>query len=253
MVCEPLELWGKYIEKKGPDLKEQLAIHYSPLVHRIANKVISALPDHFVKEDLYSYGVLGLLEAIDRFNPQLGVAFPAFAVKRIKGAIIDGVRKEDWVPTSIRRKAKLIEEAYLKLELELKRCATDHEIAEELNISVEELNQWLKSVRFITIISLDECLDEDGSVLIRDSIPDRDSPNPQQLYEENELKELLVQAVNELPDKERQVVSLFYYHDLTNKEIAEVLQLSDSRISQLHSKAVLRLRGRLARTKKNYI
>lgn len=254
MTEEPLHLWKSYSAKKDPQIKEQLLLHYLPLVQRTANKIAGYLPGHVSKEDLYSYGVLGLLDALDRYNYQLGISFPAFSAKRIKGAMIDGIRKEDWVPVSVRRKAKLIEDAYCILEAKLGRFARDEEIAAQLGLTIGELNEWMKSIQYILVLSLDEPLADQGDVseggVLRDGIPDWSSPNPAGQLEEREIKRLLALAVQELPEKERQVISLYYYHELSNKEIAQVMELSESRISQLHAKAVFRLRGKMSRVKK---
>lgn len=249
MAAEPYELWKNYLLEKSPELKEQLIIRYVPLVQRIAAKISGQLPAHCIKDDLYSYGIFGLLETIDRYNPELGIPFSSFASKRIKGAILDGLRKEDWVPVNVRKKAKLIEQAYRKLEA-LQGNVRDEEVAAELGISVEEFRNWLSNIQYITIISLDEPLAEDEGSLLKVGVLDETSPDPARQSEEQEIKKLLAKAVGELPEKEKTVISLYYYHDLANKEIAQVMELSDSRVSQLHTKAILRLRGKLARMKK---
>ena len=250
MTTEPLELWNAYIVSKSPELKEKLILHYIPLVERAAAKAAGSLPEHLSKDDLVGYGVFGLFEAVDRYNPEQGIPFPHFAVKRIKGAIIDGIRKEDWVPVTIRKRARLLEQAYRKIEEICGRNAEDEEVAAELKISVEELTEWLKNSQYITIISLDEPLSEDSAILLKDNLADVNSPDPVKTIEKNEIKAYLAKAIGELPDKERTVISLFYYNDLANKEIARVLGLSDSRVSQLHTKAIFRLRGKLSRLKK---
>jgi len=252
MSAEAKELWEKYAAQKSPEVKEELILHYVPLVRKIANKTIHNLPGNYSREDLYTYGVFGLIEAVDRFDPYLGYPFETFAIKRIKGAIIDGIRKEDWIPWGIRKKARLVEQAYHKLESVLQRSATDEEVARELNISLEEYNNWLKNIRFVSVVSLDEPLLDSESGLLIDCVPNDLSPNPVQLSEEKEIKKILAKAVEELPEKEKLVISLFYYHDLSNKEIAQVMEISDSRVSQLHTKAVFRLRGKLARMKKAF-
>lgn len=251
MLEESGELWKDYATQQSPTVKEELIGRNIILVQKIANKMASSLPSHIARDDLYSYGVFGLLEAMDRYNPELGIPFSAFAVKRIKGAIIDGIRKEDWVPVSVRKKAKLLEQSYRKIEGDLERNATDQEVAHNLGITVQELNNWLLSIQYITVLSLDEPLGQGEENSLRDTVTDYHSPNPAQLSETKEVKETLVKAVNDLPDKEKLVITLFYYEDMTNKEIAEVLELSVSRISQLHTKAIFRLRGKLSRFKKN--
>lgn len=247
---EAYNLWQEYYLKRDLAIKDELIIHYISLVQKIAKKMAYSLPTHMDKEDLYSHGIFGLLEAIDRYNPNLGIPFTGFAVKRIKGAMIDGIRKEDWLPVSVRKKAKLIEQAYQRLEMQLGRNATDEEIAMELKISLEELSQWLKTVQIITILSLDETLSEEEDFYLKDNLPNPESPNPVDITEEKEIKAILGKTLAELPEKEKLVISLFYFHDLSNKEIASVLELSESRISQLHTKAIFRMRGKLARIKK---
>lgn len=253
MKSEPYELWLNYVNEKSPALKEQLILHYVTLVQKIANKVSYYLPSHLTKEDLFSYGIFGLLEAIDRYDPKQGIPFPVCAGKRIKGAIIDGVRKEDWIPVNIRRQARLLEQAYQKLEMKLARNASDEEVAAELNITPEEMERWLKNTHLFTIISLDEPVTEGQEISLKDNVTDNVSPNPVQIAENNEIKMILAKAVEELPEKEKLVISLFYYHDLNNKEIARVLELSDARVSQIHTKAIFRLRGKLSRMKKTLL
>ena len=250
MTTELHELWKDYIVSKSPELKERLILHYIPLVERAAAKAACSLPEHLSKDDLVGYGVFGLFEAVDRFNPEQGVPFPCFAIKRIKGAMIDGIRKEDWVPVTVRKKARMLDQAYRKFEEIHRRNADDEEIAAALNITVDELMQWLKNVQYISIISLDEPLSENNALLLRDNLTDASSPDPVRAMEKKEIKAFLAKAIGELPEKEKTVISLFYYNDLANKEIASVLDLSESRVSQLHTKAIFRLRGKLSRLKK---
>jgi len=245
------EIWKNYASSKSPELKEQIVLEHIYLVQRIANKVAAYLPPHISRDDLNSNGIFGLLEAVERYNPDWGVPFPAFASKRIRGAIIDALRREDWIPAALRKKAKLVEDAYYSLESTLGRNASDEEIANYLDITPGELQEWLKNIQFISIISLDEPLNDGEEGVFRDQVTDPSSPNPAVISEANDLKKILAKAVSELPEKERTVISLFYYNDLSNKEIAQVMELSDSRISQLHTKAIFRLRGKLSRQKKN--
>ncbi len=246
------KIWKEYRKTKSPELQEKLVLEYLTLVQKVVLKMASFLPPHISRDDLYGYGILGLLEAVERYDVDLGIPFPAYAQKRIKGAIIDALRKEDWVPTSLRKKAKIVEEAYFTLESELGRSATDEEIAGYLHISLPELGEWLKEIQFISIISLEEPLTEGETSSYAEQLTDKNSPNPETVSEEKEIKEILARAVGELPEKERTVISLFYYNYLSNKEIAQVMNLSDSRISQLHTKAIFRLRGKLSRQKKDF-
>jgi len=244
------ELWQEYIKNKNPVVKEKLVLEYISLVKNIANKISFYVPGGISKDDLYGYGIFGLLEAVERFNPEMGIPFSGYAVKRIKGAIIDGLRKEDWVPAGVRKKAKLISQSYQRVEMSLLRSATDEEIALDLNISLQEFYLWLKQLQYVTLLSLDEPFND--TACKQENVFDRCSPDPQAAVEAKEIKTLLAEAVDGLPEKEKTVVTLFYYEELTNKEIAGVLKLSDSRVSQLHTKAIFRLRGRLARNRKNH-
>lgn len=250
MAGEPDKLWKDFIEQRKLETKEKLILHYVSLVKKIACKISYQLPSHFLKEDLFSYGVFGLIEAIERYNPSYGIPFQNYAAKRIKGSIVDGIRKEDWVPVTTRKKARLIEQAYLKLESSENNNINDEAVAAELKISVDEFRSWLSNIQYITVISLDEPISEDEHSPVKDIIKDQWTPNPAASVEEKEIKKLLAKAIGDLPEKERTVVSLYYYNDLSNKEIAQVMELSDSRISQLHTKAIFRLRGKLARLKK---
>lgn len=237
--------------QKSPTMKEKLVLENIGLVQRIANKIAGSMPSHITADDIYSYGIFGLLEAVERYNPEYGIPFNNFASIRIKGAIIDGIRKDDWVPNTVRKKAKMIEEAYLNLESTSSGLVTDERVAKYLGISLEELRQWYASIQYITLISLDEPISEGENYTLLDNVHNQTSSNPEKTSEQNELKDMLVKAVGDLPDKERLVVTLYYYEDLSNKEIAKIMNLSDSRISQLHTKAILRMRGKLARLKKH--
>jgi RNA polymerase sigma factor for flagellar operon FliA len=250
---EPQTLWKEYFITKDPQLKEKLIKHYVFLVRQIVGKMSSSLPLHIEKDDLTSYGIFGLLEAIERFNPNLGVPFAGFAYKRIRGAIIDGIRKEDWLPISVRQRAKQVEQAYEKIEKELGRSATDDEIAAELGINENELGEWLKAVQIVTILSLDQSFGEDEGFFLKNNLWDENSPNPLQMVLDYETKQILVRLIDKLPEKEKLVISLYYYSDLSNKEIAEIMNLSPSRISQLHTKAIFRLRGKLVQLKNSKV
>lgn len=247
MSVEPYELWKKYKSTRNPEIKEEIILHYINLVQKAAAKAAAYLPTHVSKEDLQSHGIFGLLEAIDRYDHEQGVPFSIFAIKRIKGSIIDALRREDWVPSSIRKKMRLVEQAYQKLEAELGRSANDHEVAAELGISLADFYDWLKNIQFISILSLEDTFSVGEDGLIGLQIADEKSPDPQNILEKNTIQEIITKAVKELPEKEKTVISLFYYNDLSNKEVARVMELSDSRVSQLHTKAIFRLRGKLSR------
>jgi RNA polymerase sigma factor for flagellar operon FliA len=240
-------LWEKFLKEGDLLSKEALIIEYIPLVQKISNQMAGHFPAHIAKDDLYGYGIFGLLESIDRYDPDLGVPFSFFAGKRIKGAMIDGLRKEDWIPTALRKRAKQIENAFRTVEMESGGAAEDHQVAAALDMSEEELHSWLSKMQFLHLLSLDEPLPGDEELYIKDNLRDPKSPDPVDKVQDDEIKSLLADAIEDLPEKEKLIVSLFYFEDLSNKEIAHVMELSESRISQLHSKAVFRLRNKLNR------
>jgi len=243
------------IDYKGdgtPDARERLILHYSPLVKFVAGRVAAGLPQNIEQADLVSYGIFGLIDAIDKFDPARGFKFETYAISRIKGAIIDELRSIDWVPRSIRAKARAIERAYSKLENELRRSPGDSEVAAELGVSEEELNTTLSQISFVGLVALDELLaagnssgDKGGSATVGDTIADR-AHDPVEAFETDEMKHLLADAINRMPDRERLVLTLYYYEGLTLAEIGSVLGVTESRVCQIHTKAILQLRARLA-------
>lgn len=188
MAEEPDKLWKDFIDQRRLEVKEELILHYISLVQKIAHKISYQLPSHYSKDDLFSYGIFGLIEAVERYNPALGIPFKNYAAKRIKGSIVDGIRKEDWVPVTTRKKAKLIEQAYQKLENEQGKNISDEAVATELNISVEEFRGWLNNIQYISIISLDEPIAEDENSLIKDIITDQYTQNPAVSIEEQDFE-----------------------------------------------------------------
>jgi RNA polymerase sigma factor for flagellar operon FliA len=245
------ELWGDYKSDGTHDARERLILHYSPLVKFVAGRVAAGLPQNIEQSDLVSYGIFGLIDAIDKFDPGRGFKFETYAISRIKGAIIDELRSIDWVPRSIRAKARAVERAYSKLENELRRSPDDHEVAAELGMDDEELNQVLSQVSFTGLVALDELLGRQqngeggaGSTL-GDTIADRGN-GPVEAFETDEMKHLLADAINRMPDRERLVLTLYYYEALTLAEIGQVLNVTESRVCQIHTKAILQLRSRLA-------
>ncbi|MCL2417874.1 MAG: FliA/WhiG family RNA polymerase sigma factor, partial [Conexibacteraceae bacterium] len=222
---------------------------YSPLVKYVAGRVRSGLPGHVEEADLISYGLGGLMSAIDRFDLDREIKFETYAITRIRGAIIDELRRLDWVPRSVRARARDIERANQKLEARLQRAPTDEELAAELEISVEEFNAALLQISNSAVIALDELWaardhDSDG-VSVIETMPDRNAPDPAQIAVQHELRHRLADAIAALPDREKLVIALYYYEDLTLREAGEVLGVTESRVSQLHTKAVLRLRSKL--------
>ncbi|MBT9258499.1 MAG: FliA/WhiG family RNA polymerase sigma factor [Clostridiales bacterium] len=246
------DLWEAYKGWQDEEAYEKLVERYLPLVKYVAGRLAMGLPAHVDMEDLYSYGVFGLLDALRKYDPSRGVKFETYAFTRIRGAILDGLRELDWVPSSLRQKARRLEQAYGALEARLGRPAEDREVAEALGMDEEALQQLLVDISRVTVASLDDAAwnrDEEGEgdLPLRDMVADDRAADP---FEEAYLRErqaLLAQAIDRLPEKERLVIALYYYEGLTVTEIARVMKLSVSRVSQLHSKAVLRLRGRLSR------
>ncbi len=225
-------------------------VAYSPLVKYVAGRMGSGLPAHVEEPDLISYGLGGLINAIERFDPDREIKFETYAITRIRGAVIDELRTLDWVPRSVRARARDLEKANTKLQARLQRAPSDEEMAAELQISVDELQDTLLQISNSTIVALDELWSvSDGNgdrVSLLDTLPDRGAPDPQTLVDQAALRERISDAVAALPEREKLVISLYYYENLTLREIGEVLGVSESRVSQLHTKAVLWLRSRLA-------
>jgi RNA polymerase sigma factor for flagellar operon FliA len=249
------DLWREYKRTSDSKIREKLITAYAPLVKYIAGRISMATPPNVEFEDLVSYGILGLIDAIEKYDPKMGSKFKTYATLRIKGAIYDELRLLDWVPRSVRQKAKEIGEAYTTLEKKLGRPATDEEVAESLNISTEELNQMTLEVSGTSIVSLDDVKhigSDSDEVTVLDTVESQVVPGPEARLEREEMKQLLVEAINKLPQREREVIALYYYEELTLKEIGEVLGVTESRISQLHTKAIMRLRGYLSRSRSHF-
>ena len=244
------EVWSRYKKTGDEKAREQLVLAYSPLVKFVAGRMSSGLPAHIEESDLISYGLLGLIGAIERFDPDREIKFETFAVSRIKGSIIDELRAMDWVPRSVRARARHIERAIAELEAKLHRAPTDEEIAQKLGITDEELEDSLTEISRSSIAALDELWTISSSggdqVALIDTIEDTQGPEPQSALAQTELKEALGEAIARLPEREKLVVTLYYYEELTLREIGEVLGVTESRVSQLHTKAILRLKARLA-------
>jgi len=242
-------LWAQYTKTRSRELRDQLIVLYSPLVKYVAGRVAVGLPQHVEASDLVSYGIIGLIDAIDRFDPVRQVKFETYAIPRIKGAIIDELRAIDWVPRSVRAKARAVEQAYSALEAALLRTPTDAEVAAELGISEDELQEILRQISFVGVAALDEVFmvggDRSERTTLGDTIADG-SAGPVALFEDKEAKEILVNAIGQLGERERTVLSLYYYEGLTLAEIGEILGVTESRVCQIHTKAVLQLRARLS-------
>ena len=242
-------LWRKYKEEDDARSRERLVLAYSPLVKYVAGRMSSGLPAHVEEADLISYGLLGLISAIERFDPDREIRFETFAITRIKGSIIDELRSLDWVPRSVRARAREIERTNAKLENKLHRAPTDSEMAEALETTVEEFQESLVRISNSSVVALDELWTVSDSSATRSRCSTRSrTPTrsiPRRRWTLTEMKDRLADAIARLPEREKLVVALYYYENLTLREIGEVLGVTESRVSQLHTKAVLRLKSRL--------
>ena len=247
---ETQSLWLEYRRTGDQRLRDRLVLTYAPLVKYVAGRLGSGLPAHVDEGDLVSYGLLGLMGAIERYDPERDVKFETYAISRIKGSIIDELRAMDWVPRSVRSRARDIERAIAELEAKLGRAPTDEEISVKLGISEDELEESLSEISRSSIAALDELWTVSGSggdqVALIDTIEDTTGPEPQSELAATELKEALGEAIARLPEREKLVVTLYYYEELTLREIGEVLGVTESRVSQLHTKAILRLKAHLS-------
>ncbi len=243
-------LWEQFKDTAEPALRERLILHYSPLVKYVAGRVGVGLPPNIEQADLVSYGIFGLIDAIERFDLERAIKFETYAISRIRGAIIDELRAIDWIPRSVRYKAREIERAYARLEGDLHRTPTEAEVAEEMGISLGELHQIFSQVSFVNVVALDELLNVGGEkgdkLSLVDTLEDTKAEDPVAAFESEETKYLLAKAINQLPEREKIVVTLYYYEGLTLAEIGQVLGVTESRICQMHTKAVLQLRTKLA-------
>jgi RNA polymerase sigma factor FliA len=248
-VDETQALWLDYRESRDQALRNRLILTYAPLVKYVAGRLGSGLPAHVDEADLASYGLLGLIGAIERYDPRRDVKFETYAIARIKGAIIDELRAMDWVPRSVRSRAREIERGMAELESKLGRAPSDEELAAKLGISEDELEESLSDIARSSIAALDELWTVSGSggdqIALIDTIEDESAPDPQSTLSQTELKEAIADAMARLPEREKLVVTLYYYEELTLREIGEVLGVTESRVSQLHTKAVLRLKSHL--------
>ncbi len=250
-------IWERYKHHRDPKAREQLILEYAGLVKYVAGRMAISLPSSVHQDDLISYGIFGLIDAIEKFDMDRNIKFETYAVARIRGAIWDGLRSMDWVPYSVRHKAKELEQTYARLEHQLGRAATDDEICEAMNLTRQQFAQLLTETSYLSFLSLDDLwtLDKNGgnSVRVIDTIQDQSAPDPVTMVMFEEQKKILTDAINKLPEREKLVIALYYYEGLTLKEIGKVLGVSESRVSQMHTKAIMRLRGRLSRIKKKVL
>ena len=243
-------LWEKFKATGDASTRERLILHYSPLVKYVAGRVGVGLPPNIEQADLVSYGIFGLIDAIEKFDITRAIKFETYAISRIRGAIIDELRAIDWIPRSVRYKAREVERAYAALEGELHRTPTEPEVAERLGMTLEELHQVFSQVSYVNVVALDELLTVGGEkgdkLSLVDTLEDTKAEDPVAAFETEETKFLLARAINQLPEREKIVVTLYYYEGLTLAEIGRVLGVTESRICQMHTKAVLQLRAKMS-------
>ncbi len=248
------ELWINYKKTGSLEIREKLTLQYIPLVKYIVNKIIKTLPKNIEYEDMVEYGIIGLLDAVEKFDITKDINFKTYAVIRIRGAIYDELRVMDMLPRSLRTLSKNIENAYIEIEKKNGKSATDEEVAAYLNIDIKELDEIYSKVNVANISSLNDILhnNEDGKTTVADIIEDKKNENPQKKIKKKEIKKELLKILKELNEKEKMVISLYYYDEITLKEIGKAMDISESRVSQIHSKAVLKLRAKLAKSFINY-
>jgi len=241
-------LWQNYSKTKDPAIRDEIVRRYAFLVKSVVGKMAAGLSKNVEFDDLLSYGTMGLLDAIEKFDPKRKLKFSTYAMTRIRGHIFDELRNIDWIPRSVRQKYKNIELVYSELQNKLNKQPEDEEMAKELGVSVEEYHKMLVEISSTAVFSLNDFKfigDDDDEVPVIDTVEGHKNLKPDQISQRDELKKVITEAIEELPEKEKQIVVLYYYEELTLKEIGEILELTESRVSQLHGKAMLRLRARL--------
>lgn len=240
-------LWERYRDTGDEGVRERLILHYAPLVKYVAGRVAVGLPDTIEHADLVSYGIFGLIDALDKFEVERGYKFETYAVTRIKGAIIDELRSVDWVPRSVRTKAKTIDRAMQRLEAKLKRTPTDEELAEEMDVTPEQLADMYSQVSMTSLVALDATFDvgEGDRITLVDTLEDNRMPMPEESFDRVEMRRLLGEVVERLSERERTVIALYYYEGLTLAQIGDILGVTESRVCQIHTKTMLSLRAKL--------
>lgn len=241
--AERKKLWDRYQKTKLPELREQLILEYANVVNLVAGRLSMYLGYTVEYDDLVGYGIFGLIDAIDKYDADKNVKFETYASLRIRGSILDQIRKMDWIPRTLRQKQKRMEAAAAKLEADYGRPASDDEVANELGISRDEYEGWRSEAEFTNMVSLDDYL-EQGSEGRMEGLSAQ-FPQPENVIQKQELKEMLVEALKTLTDNEQKVITFYYYEELTLKEISQILSVSESRVSQLHTKALQKIKDRL--------
>ena len=238
------KLWSEYQKKPTPEIREQLILAYAQLVKLVAGRLSMYLGHNVEYDDLVSYGIFGLIDAIDKFDMDKNVKFETYASLRIRGAILDQIRKMDWIPRTVRQRQRKIDEAIKNVEMRTGKAATDEEVALELGVSGDELLNWQSQLKVTHVVSLNE-FEEQGQEPNVEYTSQSRFAQPESVVEEEELKVQLIEALELLTEKERRVVELYYYEELTLKEISLVLEVSESRVSQLHTKALAKMRKKM--------
>ena len=241
---ERQKIWEKYTKNPTQEMREQIIIEYAPLVKLVAGRLSMYLGGNVEYEDLVSYGVFGLIDAIDKFDTNKDVKFETYASLRIRGSILDQIRKMDWIPRTVRQRQRKIDEAIKSLEARTGKTPTDEMLAEELGVSGEELLSWQSQLKVTNVVSLNEFV-ESGNEPVMDAKGNFRFAQPEEVIAETELKRMLKDAMQLLTEKEQKVILLYYYEDLTLKEISRVLEVSESRISQLHTKALQKMKKKM--------
>ncbi|MCR4924174.1 MAG: FliA/WhiG family RNA polymerase sigma factor [Lachnospiraceae bacterium] len=241
------KLWGQYAKSPTQELREKIILEYAPLVKVVAGRLAMYLGYNVEYEDLVSYGIFGLIDAIDKFNPQMDVKFETYASLRIRGSILDQIRKMDWIPRTVRKRQRDISSAIREIEALTGKTATSEEVAKKLGISEEEYDEWQSQMKVTNIVSLDEFVEQGGNDINANEAQGTVSrfEMPEEAVAKEELKEKLMEALKELTEKEQKVITLYYYEDLTLKEISNILEVSESRVSQLHTKALGKMKGKM--------
>ena len=242
-----LKLWEDYAKNPTKELRENIILEYAPLVKLVAGRLSMYLGYNVEYEDLVSYGIFGLIDAIDKFDACKEVKFETYASLRIRGAILDQIRKMDWIPRTVRKRQRDISNAIKEIEARTGRAASDEEICQELGISGEEYDDWQSQMKVTNVISLDEFTESGGGDVLSESNTVSRYELPEEAIEKEELKVMLKDALEQLTEKERQVVLMYYYEDMTLKEISNVLDVSESRVSQLHTKALNKMKGKMGK------
>lgn len=238
-------LWIDYARTKSPEIREKIILEYAPLVKIVAGRLGMYLGNNVEFDDLVGYGVFGLIDAIDKYDSMKDVKFETYASLRIRGAILDQIRKMDWIPRTIRQKQKQIETVMRQIELEQGRAATDEEIALALGITDDEYTQWQSQMKITGVVSLNEYLEQGSDISNEHGTVSRHFEQPEKMIEQKELKQMLMDALELLTEKEKKVILLYYYEELTLKEISHILEVSESRVSQLHTKALSKMKTKL--------